>query len=106
MIPSLSLTILIIPSLIVNKLSQAKAFFEAEIFNVPLFIVKVDFLPPFIPFFGLPLTSKVPVPLIINVELPLNFIPAPSKESSLSLSMFSLSEINDSPSNIRLTFAD
>ena len=69
MIPSLSLTILIIPLLIVNKLSQAKAFFEAEIFNVPLFIVKVDFLPPFIPFFGLPLTSNVPVPLSVNDEI-------------------------------------
>ena len=62
----------------VNKLSQARAFFEAEIFNVPLFIVKVDFLPPFIPFFGFPLTSKVPVPLIVNDELALNLIPAPS----------------------------
>ena len=53
----------------VNKLSQARPFFEAEIFNVPLFIVKVDFLPPFIPFFGIPLTSKVPEPLIVNDEL-------------------------------------
>ena len=72
MIPLLSPSIFIIPSLIVINLSQTKAFFPDEIVNILLFMVKVDFLAAFIPFFGLPDTLSFPSPLIFKDELPLN----------------------------------
>ena len=106
-IPSLSLMISIVPPLIVIRLSHAKAFFAAVIDSVPLFIVMEDFLAPLIPFFGVPITVNFPDPLIVKDELALNLIPAPSNVSSVSsLFMSSLSFISDSPSKIKLTFAD
>ena len=66
-----------------------------------------DFLAPLIPFFGVPITVNFPDPLIVKDELALNLIPAPSNVSSVSsLFMSSLSFIYDSPSKIKLTFAD
>ena len=72
MISSLSPYIFIIPSLIVIKLSQTKAFFPDEIVNILLFMVNEDFLAPFIPFFGLTDTLSFPSTLIVKDELPLN----------------------------------
>ncbi len=72
LIPLFSPSIFIFPSLIVIKLSQAKAFFPDEIVNILPFMVNEDFFAPFISFFGWPDTLSFTSPLIIKDELPLN----------------------------------
>ena len=105
LIPSLLLFIMIVPSLIVIKLSQARAFFTAVISKVPPLIIKLVRAAPFIPFFTFPIIINFPLPLIVKDDDFLNLIPAPSKSSNPSFSSTSLSVIFDSPSKIKFTIA-
>ena len=68
--------------------------------NIPPLITKLLAEAPLIPFFILPKTIKVPVPLIVRFDPDLNLIPAPSKSSKFS--SVSLSIIVEIPSNISL----
>ena len=83
LIPSLLLDIIIVPSFIVIILSQAKAFFDADISSVPPLIVKFVRAAPFIPFFGFPITFNFPLPLIVRDDELLNFIPLCRRSRSL-----------------------
>ena len=77
------------------------ALFTQETFNVPLLMTKLLAEAPLIPFLIFPLTTSIPVPLMVRLEPDLNFIPAPSKSEAVSF--VSLSIMVFFPSKIKFT---